>query len=169
MASGEPRTEQRPYRLIAFLTLTAVGVMASGYFFFASQERTIKDQAESELMAVTELKAGQITNWLEERLRDGRVIQGNPLISSRVEDFLEEPDSLRLRSEILGWLNSLQKHRKYEGIFLLDAAGRTLLSTDGAKGPTAYDRKLADEAVRPQRECHYLGFSEKGKNGRGTY
>ena len=146
MTSGESRLEKLPYRLITVLLFAVLGIVASGYFFFVSQERSIRAQAEKELLAIAQLQAGQIKHWRDEQFADGRIMMRDPLTIARIKDYLETSDLQQLKKNLKQWLALL--HGKYLGVFLLDPAGRTVLSVSGGEDATLYDRKLAGEAVR---------------------
>lgn len=147
--SSEGMMKQRTNRLVAVMSMAALGIVVAGYLFFASQEKNITDQTENELLAVADLKAGQIEGWKQERLEYGAVILGNPLISDRIRVFMKNPHSPEIRNEVLRWLSSLSRAQNYKKIFLLGPEGRTVLSIEDEKGEAGIQgRRLAGEAIR---------------------
>jgi len=104
-----------------------------GYLYYAHQKEHLKKEEQEELLAVTDLKAGQIERWRQERLIDGATISNSPFIASHIEEFLGDSRSARTVEEIINWLASLQVNAPYGGIFLLDGKGMAKVSIPASK------------------------------------
>ena len=86
----------------------------------------MRTQAD-DLRAIAELKAGEIQNWLGERLGDARLIEANPFRGELLA-FLNDRGSAPRREMILGWMNALRKSYRYQNVLLVDDSGAVVLA-----------------------------------------
>ncbi|MBM4289561.1 MAG: PAS domain S-box protein, partial [Deltaproteobacteria bacterium] len=113
------------------LALSLVVLSAGGVWFYRHQEQTTRQEAEGLLAAIARLKADQIANWRQERRADAAQLMEHPLMPQLVAQFLAQPQP-QLQEPLLKRFRSLQTHRHYSDIFLVDAQGQVRLSLTGA-------------------------------------
>jgi signal transduction histidine kinase len=117
----------------------------------------IKKDKQDELLAIADLKVGQIANWRKESLADAATIRGNFLLVPEIRRFLHNPKGTKWREVILTWMESFKDTYQYDDILLLDREGTLLLSVANKGvviGPDV--KKLASEA----RETRKTVFSD---------
>ena len=115
--------------LLALLLLGFILVIgAGGYGFFAKQKSLFESAAQAQLNAIADLKVAQLVRWREERIDDGNLIVGNPLIISAVKHFLTNPEDSSTQNQIVPLLQTLQKFAHYKRVALLDSELRPCLS-----------------------------------------
>ncbi|MCX6269807.1 MAG: PAS domain S-box protein [Bacteroidetes bacterium] len=107
------------FPLVIFIVLVA-GIIPIGFYYYKIQKRDIIEEKHNELRAITNLKAGQITGWRNERTNDGRLIFGDPLISRAVTDFFVGRNKEKQKSALLAIMKSYTMHFDYSNLILLD-------------------------------------------------
>ncbi len=123
----------RPW-FIAALGLALLVLLAGGLWFYHSQEHQLQQQANDELQAIADLKAGQIAAWRAEQLADAAVLAENPLFVDGVTRWMANPQPEQ-SDEIRSTLQALQTHYHYYDAFLVDADGQVRLSLSGQRDP----------------------------------
>jgi PAS domain S-box-containing protein len=113
--------------LFLFVIL-ALGLTTTGYFHHQQHRDYVLGQKEQEILAIANLKLGQILNYREERLGDAEALFSNPLVVRPIREWLREGKEGRQREEILGYLESIRKAEEFDSVFLLDELGKTRLS-----------------------------------------
>ena len=93
-----------PWHFIFIFVLLAIGIGGSGYVYYEKQEEDLKREKQGELLAIADLKAGQINKWRQERLMDATTILSSPFIASHVQAFLGSQKAVRTVEEIINWL-----------------------------------------------------------------
>ncbi len=120
--------------LLIFILL-AEGIVTVGYLSFKSHERQYFSEAERQLTAITELKAGEITRWREARRADGLIFFKNRTFSDLARRFLEKPEDAEAQRQLLDWLSAFPAHHGYDRIRLLDTQGVSRLSVPAKLPP----------------------------------
>ena len=136
--------------LLIPLFLVAVGGLAVVYYLGHSAE--LKRQQQESLLAIADIKVGQITSWLRERRDDAAVIVSNPMIARSVKQALNGDRAAK--AELLRWLGTVASSSDYNDAFILDRTGREALAARGRE-PQATTPQLAAavaEASRTRRE-----------------
>ena len=136
------------HRVFIVFTFLMIGIISAGRLYYEKQKAHFVENIKNELVAITVLKVGQITNWRKERLAEAQVIQGNRIISRQIEEFIDGPRKAEIRKDLLDWMLLLKKKSDYSAIFLVDSNGKAVLSVD----PTATDigpdsKKMVLEAI----------------------
>ncbi len=126
--SFQPKPRHIPWHLIVIFFLLAIGIGASGYFYYKNQKEHIKKAKAEELSAIADLKVNQISSWRKERFGDATVIFESLLIPSAIKQCLENPKDSKLRRNITTWMTSLQKNYDYARVILFDSEGTVKLS-----------------------------------------
>jgi PAS domain S-box-containing protein len=104
--------------LIVGLPLVIAG---AGWLYYKRQQQAFAHSAETELMAIADLKVTQISRWREERLADAAAALETEIVRSAVRDFLAAPEAPETRSRLLNWMASYRKHGGFSRVVLIDA------------------------------------------------
>lgn len=135
--------------IVVFIFLVA-GIISAGYFFHTNHQRQYLAEVEEQLMAIADLKMGELVLWREERLADAGIFYGNAAFASHVKNILQNPKEVKVRREIVTWTGNLLKNRNYNRILLLDPRGKNIFSLpDIAAEPLS--RFLSQKAVESMR------------------
>jgi len=121
--------------------LLLMALCTLGSWFYFEQKKSLRTQAEIQLLSVSESKAKQIADWRSARLSDAFVISESPLISETIARWLKTPNQ-ELTQHISARLRSIQKHYKYQDVILVDVKGNVKLHLD-----TGHSHVLAPEAL----------------------
>ncbi len=128
-----PKKAIFPRKLIIAFALLVLCVLAGGYWFYVSQERLHKEEAEKNLETVAQLKIGQIMEWREERLAAASILMESPFLNEAVAGWSAAPRPA-LTEELLALFRSRQKHYYYHDVLLVDAKARVRMSLRGHSG-----------------------------------
>lgn len=135
------------YLLLLFVFL-ALGITAGGYFHYLQHREYVLGQKSNEILAVANLKLGQILGYREERLGDAETILSNPLVVRPMREWLRNPKEGKHKEEILGYLESVRRDEPFDGVFLIDETGKTRLSlTYGEAEASSLDQALVRQAM----------------------
>lgn len=139
------------YLLLLFVSL-AFGITAAGYFHYREHRDYVLGQKKNEILAVANLKLGQILSYREERLGDAETILSNPLVVRPMREWLRNPKEGKQKEEILGYLESVRRGEEFDSVFLIDELGKTRLSvTYGEAEASSLDQALARQAMEERR------------------
>lgn len=149
--------------LLAFAVFAAV-IISLGGIFFLQYRSSIKEEAQRHLAAISDLKIGQITNWMTERKGDAAVFQNSPTLLAEIERWQEHgalpgEAEQRLRAR-LGWLLKAYGQFGYSTVFLLDPRGKPVISAGESVPLQDFERQLAEKAMQ-RRET---AFSDMQKS-----
>lgn len=142
--------------IVFFLFSVAIGT--TGYFFYESQKKSLRQKAWDQVGAIAELKVRQIVTWRKERIADARVVFENPLTSQFFQKLLENRRTPSPEQEFLGWISSLREHLELDSVLFLDKNGTVRFSVPqelGVVGPT--EKTFALEAVQ-ERQVVFSDF-----------
>ena len=115
------------YLLFIFIALT-IGIGASGYFYYKTQEKELRDATNDQLNAVADLKVKQIIAWRDDRIENATIILKQSSFTPFVHQWLANPADSNLKEKVSAWINIFQEDKNYKAIFLADAQGNTMLS-----------------------------------------
>ena len=76
---------------LLIFVLLAVGIVATGIFYYRNYERQFRTEAEQQLTAIAELKVGELSQWRKERLGDATTLHYNPALTQLVRRFFASP------------------------------------------------------------------------------
>jgi len=135
------------------LAVLASGVIAVGYVSFRDFESNLRAQAEKQISAVAELKAGELSDWRGERLADAELLQRDAYFSGLVQMFFTRPSDLENRQELQSRLLRYQTYRQYLRTYLLDLDGTARLSVPAPPDEAGFrsDREFVAETFRDGR------------------
>ena len=137
-ANGSGAIEiDKPLYTLIFLALTVTLFMVA-YHSYRSTERKFRQQVELQLLAVSELKTRELSQWRMERLGDGILAQST-LVNSAVQQQLESTSGMPAQQALQDWFEGIlhNSHYGYDRGFLLDAQGVTRMSVPAKSEPIA--------------------------------
>ncbi len=123
--------------LMGIFAIVFVSLSAGGVWFYRSQERQLRQQAEATLRAVAELKARQIADWRAERLDDISLLVESPFLRESMSQWLTDPRP-EMGENLLTRFRSLASHQHYSDVLLIDAQCMVRLSLSGRTGSPAH-------------------------------
>ena len=123
-----PHTPTEGFAFLLIFVLLVAGVVSGGWIYYRNFTRQFRDQAQSQLAAIADLKVGDLAQWRQERLADGAVLFGNAAITDLVRRCLEKPDDADAHRQLQFWFDKYRGHGQYDAVRLLDAQGVTRLS-----------------------------------------
>jgi len=148
-----PRVSRKtPWQLLLIFVILVIAICSVGLFYYESQKQEIKKDKQDELVAIADLKVGQIANWRKERLADAATIRGNFLLVPHIRSFLHNPKGAKWREGIQTWMESFRETYQYDDILLLNKEGTLLLSLANKAAVIGPDvKKLASEAMETRK------------------
>ncbi|MBE3126603.1 MAG: PAS domain S-box protein [Acidobacteria bacterium] len=150
--------------LLVFIVL-AVGIVASGFFFYGNYKKHFRAEIERQLSAVAELKVSELAEWRAESLADATIFFKNASFSGLVRQFLEKPKDSAARDQLRIWLSRFQAAHEYDRIFLLDVHGVERLSAPDIPEPVAaHLLEQAPEILRSGRVT-FVDFRRDAPDG----
>ena len=161
-----PEDRARTHSLVwavGIFLLFAVGIGASGFWYYSAQRKGRLVEAERQLSAIADLKSHEIAKWRQERMADAVGIVSNPFFTPQLRSIMDAPASPEAKAGLLVWMESLRKTNGYSKILLLDAQARTLLETENPADPALDEatRRAAETALRESRpalsDLHFAG------------
>jgi signal transduction histidine kinase len=128
--------DKRPARVLWLIfILLAAGIVLASLFNYRSRERHFKREMGHKLVAIGDLKAGEILQWKTERLRDAEVFFRNPVFAGLVRDFFARPKDSTLEKKLRTWIGLIQQGYDYDRVRVLDSRGVVRLSVPDTEEP----------------------------------
>ena len=128
---------QASWLFLLIFVLLAVGIVATGIFYYRNYERQFRTEAEQQLTAIAELKVGELSQWRKERLGDATTLHYNPALTQLVRRFFASPADADAQRQLQVWLGKYQTQGPYDWVFVLDAQGGVRLSLPETAVPVA--------------------------------
>ena len=139
------------YLLFIFIALT-IGIGASGYSYYKSQEQKLFAVAKNQLGAVADLKVKQIVAWRDERIQDATAILKDPMVLPFIHQYLDNPADPALTEKLSSWMNARLEAYHYKTFILADAQGNTRLAVPHRdKQLRKFTLPLIAEALRTRK------------------
>ena len=147
------RLKPLPWPLLLVFLLLTVGISTSGYIFYNKQKKDIYREQTANLRAVADLKANEISRWINERLGDAGLIAENRILTAELLTFLRDRSAGPRQESIRGWMESLRNNYHYQNVLLLDWSGEVVFAL--ARPYPVIDSAGLDlmEAVRRRKEA----------------
>ncbi len=137
-----PRITASQRRLLMSLAVLTLLLGAGGLWFLQTQRDVLREDAESELLAIGRMKADEITLWRASRLASARVIAHSPLFAKLAARWIASPTP-DLEAELRSVLEIYQTSYGFDDVSLVSPGGQVLISLMGpAHGP--YDDEAHD-------------------------
>jgi two-component system cell cycle sensor histidine kinase/response regulator CckA len=128
---------------VAVLVIAIAGLT---YRYHLDQKESIKAEVRNSLLAISDAKVRQITDWRRERMGDARLIMADAMELAAMRRFIAGSGASD-RAEIEAWLGAFNDAMSYAGACITDARGRVVLTMGRRFGGDEALRKAALEAI----------------------
>ena len=159
----QQRVKPLPWLLIFIFALLCAAVALSGYFYYQNLRNEILREQTAKLQAIADLKAGEIQNWLGERLGNARLIMENPALNDELLTFLREGPASPCRDSVHIWMDALRNTYHYQNILLLDRAGEVVFALVDSYPVIGSEGLELLEAVRREKKVVVSDLHESSK------
>jgi len=112
------------------------GIAIAVFFYVRDEISAVRLNVETQLSAVADLKARQISEWRSERINDARFFSNARFVAKDIRAFLDDPSSDSAKVELIHWLTLLKGGDRYERASVFDAGGNLLLMLPQDGDPT---------------------------------
>jgi PAS domain S-box-containing protein len=126
---------------VVFLALVAAA-MGGGYHYFQQQFAGARSAVDKELLAIGDLKAGQIADWYQERQRDAIFHFQNPTFQALARTVLAGAATATEKQDMLAWMEETRSTGDYRRVVLCGAQGSARLAAPEGSGSTACEGDL---------------------------
>jgi len=125
-----PKKSNPPHSLplIVVFIVISIFTLIMGFFYYNYQKKSLLNEKQLELSAISYLKIRQITQWRMGQINNGTFLGENILLVKKHSDYLKNPSNLLLKKEILQSLKSLTENFDYRNALLIDKTGNVSLS-----------------------------------------
>ena len=161
-----PFSRKIPWYLPLIFLLLLIATSSAGYLYYQGQKKQIKKEKLNELLAIADLKVGQIVDWRKERLGDATTIFDNFFLAPHVQYLIRNPSSSKGKKEIFEWMESFKKSYRYGDIFLVDREGAVLLSDSGDEGAIDPETKRLASMAMERKTVVFSDLYRAGVNGK---
>lgn len=132
--------------LFWFLVLPVGALVVAGVIVSAISNQNAHQAATERLSAITTLKESEITTWVVSRQEEMALIAITPDVRSKMLYFLsaktQDPLVVATQDRLQAYFSTIIIQRgEFEELFLLDASGRVLLSTDPSQVGSLHNRQ----------------------------
>jgi PAS domain S-box-containing protein len=166
MKSIDNKEKRTPIYLLLIFLLFAIGIVIAGVEYFKSYQKNFRTEVENQLTAVADLKVSQIVQWRKERLGSAEMFYWNRDFTEHVKRYLEKPNALNAKDEILMWMKKTKESYGYDRICFHDLKGVERLSypTEINHIDTIFTRKF-NEVLRT-KQIAFQDFYRDAFDGR---
>jgi two-component system cell cycle sensor histidine kinase/response regulator CckA len=146
MKSTTPLKQRPGLAFLLVFILLAVGIVAAGYSYYRRHAQHSRADTESELLAVADLKVGELAQWRRERRSDAAIFLKNPSFSRLVKRLVENPADTETLRQLEDTAGRFAKSKGYDPVQLIDAKGdvRMSLAAKPAPVPTVILGRIAE-------------------------
>jgi len=153
---------------LAFLlifVLTTVGICIASWFYYQNTKRHFRDEIESQISSIANLKAGDLEQWRKERRGDASIFFKNAAFSRLVQNLLDRPGNPVAQENVHDWLVSLYTgEHAYDEVRLLAVDGTPLqASTTNLLPVSSTVVKCIPEALR-SGQITFVDFHRHSSN-----
>lgn len=129
-------------KILTFAVLaTLLPSLATAWFSYVENKRSLTDKASEELLSVSTQTARELDLWTKERRYDLRVFAS----SYEVTENLATPGSSRSRQRLTDYLNSVrERFADYDELLILGADGRVVAASGALRGPAVIPAGLPE-------------------------
>src|ERR1035438_462253 len=149
-------------QFLVLITILSLVIAATGYFYYKSQESSIRQQKQDELKTISDLKANHIIEWVNERNADVKVVVQSSFFRDGIYNWLQDTGNVHLKKEIIKQLQPIQKEEGYRNIFISLPNGHVLLSAiDGLQELDTFTiQKINEASIKKEIVFTDLYFSQ---------
>jgi len=108
--------------IIVLSVIVSLITVAAAYLYYQNEKRGLWQKASDELLAVSELKSGEISDWYSDELHDIDLLAGNELLRGLVDDWVRS-DAEQTRRVLSGQLRALRNEHGYRDLFICEGGG----------------------------------------------
>ncbi|MDD3275624.1 MAG: ATP-binding protein [Kiritimatiellales bacterium] len=126
-------------------------IITIGILLYIRYERDYRAEAGRQLIAISELKVGELIQYRKERLGDGNVFYKNLVFSRLVRRFFDQPEDTDARQQLELWLGKIQNYYQYSRVFLIDTQAVERLSIPAGAVAAADLSSYSIESLRSGR------------------
>ncbi len=142
------RLRSLPWPLLMIFLFLTFTIAVPGYFYYQRQKKDVLREQTTQLQAIADLKASEISNWRQQKLNDGYLIFYNRIMVDQLLSFLRRPTAAA-KNRLLEWLEIRRKYLRYTDIMLFDMAGNIRLTAGSGESRVGSEElKFMDEARR---------------------
>ncbi len=139
------------FSILVLLCIVLLGITLGSTLLYRRFVLDFKQNKESELLAIADLKVNELDEWRQERLKDARFYQINRSFALLVQSYFEHPHDSQIASELNSWLSPTLHSHHYQA-FLLDSSGSVQLTLPRKQqNLDRQDTLYAREALRTQQ------------------
>mgnify|MGYP001570252337 CR=1 FL=1 len=143
-----PRPGARSFIAIVFIVL-AVAIIGVEHLAIHYGRKSIGRDAEQHLTAIADLKAQQVTSWIDERRAGAQVVGRGSLFADQIAQWLkrgavEDNTAAAIKSR----LATIAKAFRYRAVTLVDTQNRPLLSTHETPEINQEEDRAVAETIR---------------------
>jgi PAS domain S-box-containing protein len=109
--------------LLIIFIFCIIAITTIGFGYYRSYEKQYRATIEKQLLAVAELKVGQLLRWRKERLDNAAIFYRNKVFSGLIKHLLDNPADAYTRNKLASWLNPVLSSFEYNRICFHDASG----------------------------------------------
>ena len=120
-----------PWLVVTAGLMLILCLLGGGAWFFNVQQWRQRQEVETRLLSIANLKANQIADWRAEREADAAVLMSQQGLIRNAVDFLAGSGSITV--ELLKSLKIVKKHHQYSDIALVDDRRNVRLSLSGTR------------------------------------
>ncbi len=149
---------------IIFL-LSVIAIAVVGLLYYTDQKAAIKKEKQTELLAIADLKVGEIESWYNGQLSDSHIIMRDPFAVSSIRKWLANENQARLKQDIFNFLELIKNTGNFYSASLLDSNGNIRLSSyDEPSLIHDYEKKWVSQALS-KRKVIFSDLSMSGTSG----
>ncbi len=143
-----PRLSAKSFIAVVFAVLAAA-IAGVGYLVFDYQRQSISRDAERHLSVIAELRAQQVTSWMNERRANAKVQGRGSFLANEIAQWLKRG---AVKGDTAAAIRSrfalIAESYGYRAVTLVDAEGYPLLSTHEPPEINAAEYRAAAEVMR---------------------
>lgn len=143
-ASSRPKKTSALF--LGIFILMATGIISISTYSFRTYADNFQKQVTSQLKDVAGLKISGLSGWRAERQNDALMITQNPLFTSLIGEYIENPDDIEIFSEIQSLLRDYETSFGLHKVFLVGKNGNPGISSSDA--PVQIDNLIHDQIIQ---------------------
>lgn len=151
--------------LIQVFAAIIIFLSFSGINLYFIERDEIKSTVSKDLDNTAKLKVEHIKQWRNERFGEADFLYRNITFKTHIDQLMQEPQSEKIREEIISWIFPMLENHDYHSISLFDRHGKLILDlkSGAEKLPDEFNDTTFNSALRKNQ----ITFSDlaKDKNG----
>lgn len=119
--------------IVLFISLISIMIIVGALFYYKNEESSIKIKEHNNLRAVAELKINQLTQWLNERIGDAKILSSSPFFAKNIGIWFDNQDNQTLKNDIKNRFLQYKNIYSYRDVFLCSKNGEILIASNTDK------------------------------------